>query len=215
MCGTEYIRAFSCFQVFLSVLVIAMEDKENVRGEDAMNVDIFPSQESQQVTQDVKEGEKGKKKSLKRKRNFLINVNDDDFNKHSVLCQCQKELDSLFLYFKDSLVPKLNLEDCDGCSNNQSIACLMEGSNLSLLKLAEEIFTKIGMREGVTVEMVRRELPFVGSRVKYGVDNGNLNLGEDESETCLWCWEVIINSTYYCLLVLSFLNFLFINIVFF
>lgn len=196
MCGTEYIRAFSCFQVFLSVLVIAMEDKENVRGEDAMNVDIFPSQESQQVTQDVKEGEKGKKKSLKRKRNFLINVNDDDFNKHSVLCQCQKELDSLFLYFKDSLVPKLNLEDCDGCSNNQSIACLMEGSNLSLLKLAEEIFTKIGMREGVTVEMVRRELPFVGSRVKYGVDNGNLNLGEDESETCLWCWEVIINSTY-------------------
>jgi len=38
---------------------------------------------------------------------------------------------------------------------------------------------------------VKNSVLKVGQRVMYGVPNVEANVLEDQSQTCLWCWEVM------------------------
>lgn len=134
--------------------------------------------------------ERASMKPLKRKRVFV----DPDIGpkeKKDLINGFCDELTKLFEYFHSVLAWKLGNEEAECCSVNSAIACMLEGSNLPFSKLSCEIYERLKERDGVTLGSVQRDLHFIGSRLNYGIDNGNPNLLEDLSESCLWCWEVI------------------------
>ncbi|KAM1251322.1 hypothetical protein FF1_033821 [Malus domestica] len=106
----------------------------------------------------------------------------------------RKQLDGLFGYYKEVMGQKLDL-DPKQCVNNVNsiIGALIEESGLPLSKLVEEVFDKVKNRNevfgNVTLAYVKSIVLFVGQRVMYGVPNVDADVLEDESESCLWCWE--------------------------
>ncbi|KAL9351946.1 hypothetical protein Peur_054626 [Populus x canadensis] len=87
----------------------------------------------------------------------------------------------------------LNIRDLSGneCSNvNAMVGLLMEESGMSFTKLVEEIYRKLVKMSGnLTVAVVKNAGLFVGQRVTYGVPNVDADILEDETHSCLWCWE--------------------------
>ncbi|CAA7400388.1 unnamed protein product [Spirodela intermedia] len=133
--------------------------------------------------------ERASMKPLKRKRVFV----DPDIGpkeKKNLINGFCDELTKLFEYFHSVLAWKLGQEEAECCSINSAIACMLEGSHLPFSKLSCEIYEKVKESDGVSLGSVQRDLHFIGSRLNYGIDNGNPNLLEDLSESCLWCWEV-------------------------
>ena len=108
----------------------------------------------------------------------------------------RKQLDGLFGYYKEVMGQKLDL-DPKQCVNNVNsvIGALIEESGLPLSKLVEEVFDKVKNGNevfgNVTLAYVKSIVLFVGQRVMYGVPNVDADVLEDESESCLWCWEVM------------------------
>ncbi|KAM2895746.1 hypothetical protein FF1_010803 [Malus domestica] len=106
----------------------------------------------------------------------------------------RKQLDGLFGYYKEVMGQKLDL-DPKQCGNNVNsvIGALIEESSLPLSKLVEEVFDKVKncneVLGNVTLAHVKSIVLFVGQRVMYGVPNVDADVLEDESESCLWCWE--------------------------
>ncbi|KAF8393777.1 hypothetical protein HHK36_019975 [Tetracentron sinense] len=130
----------------------------------------------------------GVRKLLKRKRaSILENINTDE--RESRIDGLRHELDGLFRYFKEVSLQKVYLEGNDYCSSNSVIACLLEESDLPFSKLVEEIYEKLKTRDGITLVSVRSTVLFVGQRLMYGIANADADVLEDETESCLWCWE--------------------------
>jgi len=74
---------------------------------------------------------------------------------------------------------------------NAMVGLLMEESGMSFTKLVEEIYRKLVKMSGnLTVAVVKNAGLFVGQRVTYGVPNVDADILEDETHSCLWCWEV-------------------------
>ncbi|CAL9098355.1 unnamed protein product [Musa textilis] len=137
---------------------------------------------------EVKDEQKGAGKQLKRERVANDgNMNSD--NKEFLTAECRHEIEELFEYYKEfsGLGPQLDDSECH--SNNLMIAYLLEERSLSFSKLVEEIYEKLKGREGITLASVRSTVLFVGQRVMYGISSADADVLEDESETCLWCWE--------------------------
>ncbi|XP_074321185.1 chromatin assembly factor 1 subunit FAS1-like [Silene latifolia] len=102
------------------------------------------------------------------------------------------ELNSLFNYFNEVLNSDITSSLClfkDNVNLNAAIAVLLEEKRCSYSKLANEIYEKMKDRDGVTVASVKASVLFVGQRISYGVANGDADVLEDESDSCLWCWE--------------------------
>ncbi|XP_010927904.1 chromatin assembly factor 1 subunit FAS1 isoform X2 [Elaeis guineensis] len=138
--------------------------------------------------QSVLKDQKGDRKQLKRKR-ALIDGNATGVNKESLVIECRQEIDNLCEYYKEISGHRLNLEEGTCSSNNSMIACLLEESDLPFSKLVEEIYDMLRARDGVTLASVRGAVLFVGQRVMYGIPNLDADVLEDESQSCLWCWE--------------------------
>ncbi|KAK7856771.1 chromatin assembly factor 1 subunit fas1 [Quercus suber] len=97
------------------------------------------------------------------------------------------ELDGLFKYYKEMKEKKVFL-DVGMCSSSSStVAVLMEESELPLSKLVEEIHQKL--KDVMSAATVKNSVLKVGQRVMYGVPNVEADVLEDQSQTCLWCWE--------------------------
>ncbi|XP_031477923.1 chromatin assembly factor 1 subunit FAS1 [Nymphaea colorata] len=136
--------------------------------------------------------------TLKRKRDSMIERFSVD--KKSSISSLRAELDGLFKYFdevsdqktilgrEDSVEVKLNR------FSNSTVACLLEESRLPFSKLVEQIFDKLnksgsGDSAGLTLSAVRSSVLFAGQRSMYGIPKPDADVLEDESGTCLWCWE--------------------------
>ncbi|MQL95352.1 hypothetical protein Taro_028017 [Colocasia esculenta] len=132
--------------------------------------------------------EKATKKPVKRKR-VSIGTNVSPKEKAALINALDDELRDLFKYFNGVLARKLGQEEGE-CTINSAMACMLEGSTLPFSMLADEIYDKLKAREGIALASVQRDLHFIGCRLNYGVDSGNPNLLEDQSESSLWCWEV-------------------------
>ncbi|XP_057471860.1 chromatin assembly factor 1 subunit FAS1-like [Actinidia eriantha] len=128
------------------------------------------------------------KKSLKRKRASMAEQLTEKERETRIIA-LSKELECLFKYYKEVLDEKLNLNLRECCSSNSRIACLLEESNLSLSKLVEEIYEKMKVKSGITPASVKSSVLFIGRRSVYGVPNVDADVLEDETESCLWCWE--------------------------
>ncbi|KAK8964526.1 Chromatin assembly factor 1 subunit FSM [Platanthera guangdongensis] len=129
----------------------------------------------------------------KRKRAIDRNFNGD--YKQSLIKECQNELDGLFEFYKEVSSYKLHLEEGEFPSMNSAVACMLEESRLSFSALVDEIYNKMKAKDGspgVTLASVRSAVLFVGQRMMYGIVNEDVDVLEDESEKCLWCWEVMV-----------------------
>lgn len=184
----------------------ADHDEKGVHCTNTMSLDI-PAQGSKQVLgmaednshvkkrrkchTEVKDEQKGAGKQLKRKKVATDgNMNSDD--KEFLTAECRREIEELFEYYKEFSGLGLQHDDCECHSNNLMIAYLLEERSLSFSKLVEEIYDKLKGREGITLASVRSTVLFVGQRVMYGISSADADVLEDESESCLWCWEVMM-----------------------
>ncbi|RRT69900.1 hypothetical protein B296_00031950, partial [Ensete ventricosum] len=182
----------------------ADHDEKGIHCTNTMSPDI-PAQGSKQVLgiakdnshvkkrrkchTEVKDEQKGAGTQLKRKRVATDgNMNSDD-DKEFLTAECRREIEELFEYYKDFSGLGLQLDDSECHSNNLMIAYLLEERSLSFSKLVEEIYDKLKGREGITLASVRSTVLFVGQRVMYGISSADADVLEDESESCLWCWE--------------------------
>lgn len=118
----------------------------------------------------------------------------------------EKELEGLFGYYKAAMGQKVvvDLRQCGG-SRNAVVAALMEESTLPLSRLVDQIHDKLNsevasgailLGEPVTSASVKSSILFVGQRMVYGVPNADADILEDHSDSCLWCWEVILLSLF-------------------
>ncbi|CAL5357165.1 unnamed protein product [Camellia sinensis] len=106
------------------------------------------------------------------------------------------ETEGLFKYYKEVSDDKINL-DLNGCgSSNLAIAYLLEETTLSLSKLVDQIYEKMKARESgsasglsTIVAFVKSTVLFIGQRSLYEVLNADADILEDETESCLRCWE--------------------------
>nr|GEX60799.1 chromatin assembly factor 1 subunit FAS1 [Tanacetum cinerariifolium] len=82
------------------------------------------------------------------------------------------------------------IKNVDLVKGNAVIACLLEESRLSLSKLVEMVFDKVKESDvSVTVASVKSSVLLIGQRSFYGVQDLNADVLEDDSPSCLWCWE--------------------------
>ncbi|XP_059628601.1 chromatin assembly factor 1 subunit FAS1 isoform X2 [Cornus florida] len=134
------------------------------------------------------------KRSLKRKRASLIDSLSTQ-EKANRIDALREELNGLFKYYKEVLDKKVKFDLGNCGSSNSVIACMIEESNLPFSKLVDEIFEKMKVNERessssvTTLASVKSSVLFVGQRCSYGLTNPDADVLEDQSESCLWCWE--------------------------
>ncbi|XP_068662039.1 chromatin assembly factor 1 subunit FAS1-like [Aristolochia californica] len=158
---------------------------------DRLNADGSLVVGSNQSDMDPKSLEKLAKKPSKRKRmsmDELIGTED----REALLSDYRLEIENLYAYYREILSQKISLEAGVGLSANSCnavVAYLLEESSLPFSNLVEEIYEKTKTTEGTTLASVRSSVLFVGQRSMYGVANADADVLEDNSESCLWCWE--------------------------
>lgn len=156
---------------------------------DLVALDGSPGRGLKHPETDPINSEKSGKKSMKRKRALFDDTLSGE-EKESVITGYRQEIDGLLRYAKEVLAEKVHLDDTSCGSINSSIACLLEESRLPFSKLVEEIYEKLKLKDGVTLASVQSSVLSVGQRSLYGIGNADADVLEDDSELCLWCWEV-------------------------
>ena len=127
-------------------------------------------------------------KQEKRKRaSAELGVVDEE----SASAEWQREIDALYEYYKEVSGRQLNPEELSCTTNDSVIACLLEESSLSCAKLTDEIYKRMKLQDGVTESSVRTSVLNIGRRSSYGISAMDVDDLEDESDSSLWCWEVI------------------------
>ncbi|KAF3455169.1 hypothetical protein FNV43_RR05617 [Rhamnella rubrinervis] len=134
------------------------------------------------------------KKTRKRKRTSLGLESLGTEEKLAQIEALRKELDGLFGYYKEMMSQAVGLDvnQC-GHSCNAVVGALIEEKKLPLSKLVDEIYDQVkgnGVCGSVTVASVKNTVLLVGQRIMYGVSNADADVLEDDSDSCLWCWEM-------------------------
>jgi chromatin assembly factor 1 subunit A len=127
-------------------------------------------------------------KKQKRKRAY---AELDVVDKESASAEWQREIDALYEYYKEVSGRQLNPEELSCTTNDSVIACLLEESSLSCAKLTDEIYKRMKLQDGVTESSVRTSVLNIGKRSSFGISAMDVDDLEDESDSSLWCWEVI------------------------
>ncbi|KAL5582967.1 hypothetical protein UlMin_015409 [Ulmus minor] len=133
------------------------------------------------------------KKTQKRKRAILAAESLGIEGKAAQIEALRKELDGLFGYYKEVMGQKVDLDVRQCCNSaNAVVAAMMEERELPLSQLVDEIYNGVkqsGVFEGLTLASVKTTVLFVGQRMMYGVLKADADVLEDDSVSCLWCWE--------------------------
>lgn len=157
-----------------------------------VNVDSFPVGTSVALDLDAKATPNQKTQRKRKKACMDMNFTCED--KLAFINECLQELDGLFEFYKEISSCKLHLEEGHFNSLNSAVACMLEESSLSFSALVEEIYGRMKAKEGspgATLASIRSAVLFVGQRILYGMVIEDVDVLEDVSDKCLWCWEVI------------------------
>ncbi|KAJ7978299.1 Chromatin assembly factor 1 subunit FAS1 [Quillaja saponaria] len=117
-------------------------------------------------------GQNRARKTQKRKRVSFLQENLCSEEKEAQIEAFCKQLDGLFEYYKEVMT-----------------------SELPLSRLVSEIFDKLNkigngaVLEPLTLASVKTSVLSIGQRLMYGAPNADADVLEDDSESCLWCWE--------------------------
>ncbi|KAI0494296.1 hypothetical protein KFK09_024428 [Dendrobium nobile] len=155
-----------------------------------VNVDSFPVGTSVALDLDAKATPNQKTQRKRKKACMDMNFTCED--KLAFINECQHELDGLFEFYKEISSCKLHLEEGHFNSLNSAVACMLEESSLSFSALVEEIYGRMKAKEGspgATLASIRSAVLFVGQRILYGMVIEDVDVLEDVSDKCLWCWE--------------------------
>eukprot|EP01018_Ginkgo_biloba_P022362 Gb_14629 [translate_table: standard] len=140
------------------------------------------------------------KKASKRKRSLFQETLDPE-SKAAHIQQFQQEIAALYKYFNEGFENK-RMEDSSEIADMRSapinviIARLLDESRLPYSKLVQQIHEELKNHAGqnggedATLAFVRSSVLLIGQRPFYGISNADADVLEDESESCLWCWEV-------------------------
>ena len=144
-----------------------------------------------------------KRTGSKRKRNHIIASDLDAEERCSLINQFQSEIDSLLYFFReDEGKAESNTESRPRSTlpmlkQRAEIASLVEGSSLPFSKLVTEIHGKLSASVAdpessfsLTLCTLRSSILSIGERIMFGMLNPDADVLEDDSERCLWCWEV-------------------------
>ncbi|GMH13056.1 hypothetical protein Nepgr_014897 [Nepenthes gracilis] len=134
------------------------------------------------------------KKLLRRKRRSQIYEMLAPEERERKIKDLNEELQSLVEYFKEVLCENVvldsHLSSLSSSNVNAMIAVLLEEKRASYSKLVSEIYGRLKEREiVVTIASVKGSVLDVGKRILYGVPNAEADVLEDETDSCLWCWE--------------------------
>ncbi|KAH9290008.1 hypothetical protein KI387_034125 [Taxus chinensis] len=139
------------------------------------------------------------KKTLKRKRSLFLQSLDSG-SRETHIQQFRQEIESLFKYFDESFEKigssdEEEFADTGVASTNVIIARHLEDSRLSYSKIVEEIHEKLKNKldqNGVEISLafVKSSVLLIGQRPSYGIPSTVADVLEDESQSCLWRWEV-------------------------
>ena len=140
------------------------------------------------------------KKTSKRKRSLFLETLDPE-SKAARIRQFEQEISSLFKYLNEGFEDNSSagsdeVVDMGSYTTNVIVARLLEESRLPYSKLVQQIYdklkNKIDQNGGaeISLAVVRSSVLLIGQRPFYGISNADADVLEDESETCLWCWEV-------------------------
>lgn len=136
-----------------------------------------------------------RKPGRKRKRSLLGEKMSRE-EVEALVTDCRREVDSLFEYMKEFVGGRVGLEEVGAGGaprlSDSVVACLVEESGLPFKKLVQEVYQRLEEEDGVTVASVGSAVLRVGERRMYGVEKKDADVLEDESESCIWCWEVRI-----------------------
>ncbi|KAL8159365.1 hypothetical protein V2J09_000902 [Rumex salicifolius] len=138
-----------------------------------------------------------KNPSVKRKRDNQISMAVVPGEREAKIRALNEEIQSLIKYFKElvsengvATFTASHFQSYPSSNVNVMIALLLEEKSDSYLKLSSEIFEKLKERDStVTIASVKSNVLNVGRRVCYGVQIDGGDVLEDETESCLWCWE--------------------------
>lgn len=137
------------------------------------------------------------KRTQKRKRTRLEPEIMSEDQKEARIGALRDELEALFRYYKEAMCEKVDLGGTvRQTAVNAVVAALMEERDAPLSDLVNQVYAEtkaIGICQDLNMAAVKTAVLFVGQRVSYGVPNPDADVLEDQSESCLWCWEVIIS----------------------
>ncbi|CAN6171637.1 unnamed protein product [Urochloa humidicola] len=126
------------------------------------------------------------KKQQKRKR---ASSGLDIVDKESASAELQQEIDASYEYYKEVSGYQLNPEELACLTGDSNIACLLEESSLPLAKLTDKIYKSMKLQDDVAESSLRNSVLNIGRRSSYGICAKDVDGLEDESDSCLWCWE--------------------------
>ncbi|KAK8639219.1 hypothetical protein V6N13_137610 [Hibiscus sabdariffa] len=137
-------------------------------------------------------------KGQKRKRSSLVSETLSGEQRESRIKELNQEMEGLFGCYREMMERKSgfgmghDIGSVDsGCALNSVVAVLMEESDLPLAKLVDAIHEKVKDRmRKVSLAAVKNYVLLVGRRVKYGLNNEEADILEDDSHSSLWCWEI-------------------------
>ena len=169
-----------------------------------------------QQKSDVGDGYKiNKRTGSKRKRNCITASVIGAEEKGSLINQFQSEINSLVYFFREdegnvqSNTESRPTNTSPVLKQRAEIASLVEGSSLPFSKLVSEIYGKLNASVTdsessfpMTLCTLRGSILSIGERIMFGILNPDADVLEDDSERCLWCWEVY-HSTTTCVILLS------------
>ncbi|MCO5588641.1 hypothetical protein L7F22_042598 [Adiantum nelumboides] len=130
------------------------------------------------------------KKGVKRKHVGVTGPLDVESRK-SFIKKFNSEVDSLIRYYHEDGKIDLTAASGKNAGRRGEIAFALEESSLPFSSLIANLLLQLKASDiGLTPASLRSIALSIGERISFGTPNPDADILEDDSEACLWCWEV-------------------------
>ncbi|KAH7440440.1 hypothetical protein KP509_04G107100 [Ceratopteris richardii] len=135
------------------------------------------------------------KRGLKRKC-ILPSGRLDAEHSLTLVKELQSEVSSLINFYHEDGKIDLTAVNVQNAGRRAEIALLVEESGLPFSSLVANILlqlkTSTESHDGsdLTPAALRSTVLSIGERISFGTPNPDADVLEDDSDTCLWCWEI-------------------------
>eukprot|EP00250_Pteridium_aquilinum_P018366 c24053_g2_i1 orf=288-3503(+) len=131
------------------------------------------------------------KKGVKRKRTILTGPLDAE-TKDSLVKELRSEVSSLFKFYHEDGKIDLTMAGGNNAGRRVEVALLIEESSLPFSSLVANLLLQLRATDDgdLTPASMRSTVLSIGERMSFGTSNPDADVLEDDSDACLWCWEV-------------------------